>query len=572
MLDRLTSLLTRHKVPLASAKAAQSWWRPLDETDPENQLLKVDRAVADFLAGKQPLSLDVLQSLLWLDNAVQPALESICFQYVSNPRMPREIEQKLWRLIHGFSQRMVEAYGRYVQAEGGENSTNAFDSEMPKILARSLRYLAIQAKWHYFRFEKTPPKLWKMANQYYRLAEIESFDSNPFTLYPSISEQVTSCADEYIQMLMLATVSNNNLTAMQMDNLDTWLERWSKLLQLDRNYHSEQHHYRVSLLGSNGPQKIDTTMTGELCRYWGVGELVRCIHEKLAQLEGGATPQSLELGEKIPSVGVIELLKQLDQFWTMSMRHSQIQRMERFKVNKSVHVIHGLDSLCAHVREDNNRHRQEFGTEKSISKVDFDEVMDMRLYGFVSDRTRTKLAQSPHALQDNKQQVWQTWIVDNESVSGLGTVLNSNTNEWVKPGRLIGVRFDEKDNWRVGVVRRLNRLNHDELFAGIQILANTPVTVTMRSDELDRMEGITVTDPGFHGGIDLPNVKMALYLPHKVEGANINSLIMRAADYSPNRVCRVQARDKVFSVSLGVVLEKGVDWTWVTVNVLNKEK
>jgi len=175
-------------------------------------------------------------------------------------------------------------------------------------------------------------------------------------------------------------------------------------------------------------------------------------------------------------------------------------------------------------------------------------------------------------LQDNKQQVWQTWIVDNESVSGLGTVLNSNTNEWVKPGRLIGVRFDEKDNWRVGVVRRLNRLNHDELFAGIQILANTPVTVTMRSDELDRMEGITVTDPGFHGGIDLPNVKMALYLPHKVEGANINSLIMRAADYSPNRVCRVQARDKVFSVSLGVVLEKGVDWTWVTVNVLNKEK
>lgn len=572
MLDRLSSFLSRHKLPLASAKAAQSWWRPLDETDPENQLLKVDRAVADVLTAKQALSLDPLQALLWLDNAVQPALESICFQYVSNPRMPKEIEQKLWRLIHGFSQRMVEAYGQYVQAGGGEKSNDSFDSEMPTILARSLRYLAIQAKWHYFRFEKAPQKLWKTANQYYRLAEIEGFDSNPFTLYPSISEQVTSCADEYIQMLMLATVSNNNLTAMQMDNLDTWLDRWSKLLQLDRNYHSDPHHYRVCLLGSNGPQKIDTTTNGELCRYWGVEELVRCIHEKLARLEAGATPQSLELGETIPSVGVIELLKQLDQFWTMSMRHSQIQRMERFKVNKSVHVIHGLDSLCTHVREDNNSHRQENDSEKNPGKVDFDEVMDMRLYGFVSDRTRAKMSHPARVVPDNRPKVWQTWIVENESASGLGAILNSNTNEWVKPARLIAVRFDEKDNWRIGVVRRLNRLNHDELFAGIQILANSPVTVTMRSDELDRLEDVTVTGSGLYGGIDLPHVKMALYLPHKFEGANINSLIMRAADYSPNRICQVKAREKVFSVSLGVVLEKGVDWTWVTVNVLNKEK
>lgn len=570
MFDRLSSLFVRQKTPFVTVKVAHSWWKPLDEADPATQLQKVSEALGEFLAAERPPSHDVLLSLLWMDNTIQPAFESICFQYTSNPRMPKETEQKLWKVICSFSQSMIDAYARCVQVGGQDNSNNAFEAEMPQVLARSLRYIATQAKWHYFRFEKAPAKLWIAAHQYYRLAEIEGFDSNPFPLYPSLSTDVTSCADEYIQLLMLATVSSNNLTVIQLNWIDLWLEQWSKLMQIGRKYQEDRHHYCTSLQEKSGPQKIGPEADGETYRYWGISELVSRVQETLSRLESGSTPKSLGLGEGCHSAGAIELLKHLDVFWTMSMRNCQFQRTVRQDVSKAASVIHGLDVICGHVRNDNDRFRNENGASEEKARVDFDEVMDMRLYGFVSNRTRTKQTLNPYAVQ-SKQHDWQTWAINNESASGLGAVLTYSTNEWVRPGVLVGVRVKDKDNWQIGVLRRLNRMDEDEVYAGVQILTAMPVTVSMHSDDLDRIENITVSELGFSGGIDLPNVRTAIYLPHKIEGTNINTLIMRAADYSHGRVYQVQARDKIFSVSLANVLEKGVDWTWVAVNVLRQD-
>lgn len=570
MLERLTSLFLRKRKPFLDTRAAQLWWKPFDQADAGTQLHKVSNVFADFLAGERHLSRDALLALLWLDNAVQPAFEAVCFQYVSNPRMPKELEQRLWKQVTTFAQQVVDAYQLFVRQEGDEDGKTASAAEVPLATARSLRYLGVQAKWHYFRFEKAPAKLWMQASQIYRLAEIAGFDSNPFSLYPSLSPEVTSCADEYLQLLMLATLSSNNLSVSQIDWVDGWLESWSKLLQLSRKHQASRHHYCVCLQDGTGPQKIGPEADDETYRYWGIAELVAKVQETLSRLEGGATPKSLGLGDACNTAVAAELLKHLDVFWTMSMRNCQVQRNERRKVNKAVNVIHGLDNLCTHVREDNDRVRKMNGAAEDQTKVDYDEVLDMRLYGFVSDRTRQKATMNPYVVQ-TKQHDWQTWAIDNESVSGLGAVLAYSANDWVRPGVLVGVRADARGHWQVGVLRRLNRLNDDEVYAGIQILATTPVAVNMHSEELDRVENFTVAELGFHGNIEVPNARTGIYLPHKIDGANVNTLIIHSADYSQGRIYQVQARDKVFSVSLGNVLEKGVDWVWIAVNVLRQE-
>lgn len=569
MFDRLSEFFSSAKQPYTNVRSAQVWWKPIEMTDPVSQMQKIHEVINECNAAKVPESLEVLQALMWLDSTAQPAFDALCFRYVSNPRMPKEIEHKLWKEICGFSQAMVEVYRAYVQASGRDNGRSAFEHEMPQVLARSLRYMAVQAKWHYFRFEKAPAKLWTAAHQYYRLAEIEGTDSNPFVLYPNANAEVTSCADEYIQLLMLATVSSNNLSVMQVDLIDVWLDSWSKYVQISRKYQKDLHHFCISLQDTGGPQKIGPEADGETYRYWGIGELVTKLQDCLAKLEAGATPVSLGLGERCHTASAIDLLKHLDVFWSMSMRNCQFQRTERKQVSKAASVIHGLSSICDHVKADNDR----FGREKGgveESKVDFDEIMDMRLYGFVSDRTKNRQAFNPYTVQP-KQHDWQTWAIDNESASGLGAVLTYSTNEWVRPGVLVGMRVTDKDNWQVGVLRRLNRMNEDEVYAGVQILTAMPVTVSLHSDELDRIENITVSEIGFTGGIDLPNVRTAIYLPHQVDGNNINTLIMRAADYGHDRIYKVQARDKVFSVSLGGVLEKGIDWIWIAVHVLRQD-
>lgn len=570
MLDRLSSFFNKPKSPFASLKAAQLWWKPLSENDPGTQLQKMHEAVSVYFSTENGFSLEELQSLMWLDTAIQPAFESICFQYVSNPRMPKEMERKLWLEVGRFCQGMADAYERFIRTDASATTFSLFEKEMPLVLARSLRYVSLQAKWHYFRFEKVPARLWKMASRYYRLAEIGGYDSNPFYLYPDVSEQVTSCADEYLQMLMLATLSNNNLTVAQISLVDQWLEKWSKLLQLDRVSQENHHHYCVSMLEPAGPQKIALSSGEENYRYWAIDELVGKVRKKIARLEGGATPKSLGLGETCTSTVAIELLKHLDNFWSMSMRNSQIPRNPRIKVKKAINVIRGLDAICARVKEDNDRYRKENGAAESNTQVDYDEVIDMRLYGFVSSRTRNKQQQMPYALQQREQDS-NPWIVDNESIGGMGAILDFRKNDWARPGVLIAVRQNEKDNWQIAVLRRLNRLSEEQVYAGIQILASTPISVTMHSGDGDQPENITVSDMSYSGSYELPGFRMAIYLPHKVDNALVNTLIMRAADYAHMRVYQVRARDKAFSVSLGNVLEKGGDWIWVVVNVLRQE-
>jgi hypothetical protein len=570
MFDRFSSLFAKDKSPLASVKAATQWCKQLDEAAPATRNAKVHGVVSDFIAGNQPASFESLQALMMIDEHVQEAFDAICYQYVSNPRMSKEIEHRLWKDIVGYAHDMVDAYQRFVQAESNEMLQKQFAPLMPVVLARSLRYLAIQAKWHYFRFEKVPPKIWTSAHQLYRLSEIGGFDSNPFSNYPSISKEISSCADEYIQMLMLNTLAHNNLSVRQLDLVDSWLEKWSKLIQISRKYVENRHHFCVNLQESQGAQKINPELMGEPYRYWGLNDLINQVQEILGRMMTGASHASLELGEQARGPAVSELLKHLDMFWTMCMRNSQVKRSERTKVSKAADVIYGLDRICSYIKEDNDKFTRQ--GKEAKDQVDYDEIMDMRLYGFVSSRTKQRSAAATNPfVVPKKLQDWHTWSIDNESNGGFGAILRFSENEWIRPNLLLGMRLNNTENWQICVLRRIARLSDDEISAGIQVLTTTPVMVGMQAEQNERVEHMTVTELGFTGGLELPNVKTALYVPHQMDGKSVNTLIMHSADYGLDKIYQIRARDKRFSVSLGLVLEKGVDWIWVAVTVLRQE-
>jgi len=572
MLDRISSLLNRKKSPFTGLKSAQLWWTSQVESDAATQLQNMQVAISDYFSPDKVYSNEELQALMWLDSMVQSAFDSICFQYISNPRMPKEMERLLWREVSGFCACLVQAYANFIQAEGSIGLAHDYAKNMPLVLARSLRYVAIQAKWHYFRFEKVPSKLWKQASQCYRLAEVGGFDCHPFYPYEEVSALVSSCADEYLQMLMLATLSNNNLSVAQIHCVDQWLENWSKFLQLDRVYQAGHHHYHISLSEPSTPQKITGIPDAEGNRYWAIEDLVFEIRKTLARLEGGESSQELGLSGNLSKVAMAELLRHLDNFWSMSMRNAQTPRNPRVKVSKTINVIRGLDNLFASVKGDNDRYGKDKQTRDPTSNADHDEIMDMRLYGFVSSRTRNKQAGIPYALQNREAEPSAAWVVDNESIGGLGATLDFQKNEWARPGVLVGLRANSQESWKVAVLRRINRLSEEHVYAGIQVLASAPISVTIHAEETDKLDNITVTEIGHAGAYELPSARMAIYLPHKIDNSLANTLIMRPADYGQKRVYQVRAKGKSFSVSLGDVLEKGSDWIWVVVNVLRQEK
>jgi hypothetical protein len=95
--------------------------------------------------------------------------------------------------------------------------------------------------------------------------------------------------------------------------------------------------------------------------------------------------------------------------------------------------------------------------------------------------------------------------------------------------------------------------------------------VNLYMEREERKEQISLAADSVMGVADLPHVRTALYLPHQIEGKNVNTLILHSADYGTDKIYRVQARERIFMVRLGSVIEKGVDWVWVTVFVISQE-
>ncbi|HSC80429.1 MAG TPA: hypothetical protein VLC08_08755 [Chitinolyticbacter sp.] len=567
MRELISNLLAREKSPLLNPKTAQAWCKRIENLDPQTQLERIAEVMSKHLEQSRAPDFDTLQALVAVDNAAQVPFDAMCYQYVSNPRMAKDMEQRLWKDIVGYSQRMIESYQRFIEHEGEEiRRTAGFAEQMPLVLARSLHYIALQAKWHYFRFEKAPGKLWTLAHRFYRLSEVEGFDSNPFPLYPGRERLITSCADEYIQLLMLATLSANNLSVRQLDWVDQWLDQWSKLVQLNRRHQEERDHFCVNLQQSQGPQKIQPESQGEPFRYWSLFDLLHEVQDTLKKLEGGTSPADLGLGNECRTPTALELLKHVDVFWTMAVGNAQVQRSARHDVKKVAEVIHGLDAICLRVRADNEKYTRQ--PTETRAQVDYDELMDMRLYGFVSSRTRSKLAQAPGQTLAHKLPETQTWLMENESEGGFGATLRYSENQWIRPGVMLGVKLNNAENWQVCMVRRLERRRTDEVYAGIQILSSTPVAVNVEVQG-GKHEAMAVAEYSEFDGSELAHAKLALYLPYRnAQGANVNTLILHASDYVSDRVYKVQARDRSFNVTVNAVMEKGVDWIWVTLQVI----
>ncbi|PHV11568.1 hypothetical protein [Chitinimonas sp. BJB300] len=569
LFESISGLVKRDADPLADARAANQWIKDISHEDLGGRLAAV-RTQLVTLVGRPAYRLENLQALFVIDEKIQLTYLQVCQQYVQNPRAGKAIEEKLWNDIIGFSRDMLAAYQPFVVNEDlAPEEANGFRQVTALMLARALHYVGIQVKWHFFRFQTPPSQLWSATNHLFRLAEISGVDSDPFPLYPSQDANPTSCADEFIRIQMLATLNNGNFSLRQFDWADRWLTNWSRHVQVERKCREHVHQFCVDLAEPTGPAKIHGFIEGEMLRFWGVGELLAEMGRTMHQLEGGDSPARLGLGDDARMPACLDFMRQLEILWSRE-RNQQLSRDERTQVSKLVQVVSGLDHIFSAIRFDDER---AMARASARSTPDSDEVMDMKLYGYITERTKQKVAamQSRHYAYGSKVKEIEhgEWVVENQSTGGFGAVLPLNGHDWVRLGVLLAVRNDANSNWMLAVTRRLNRIDAEHLYAGVQILTPTPVAASLKSMDGERQSTMSID-----GGVDtlgLTAPKSALYVPYIGDGKRVNSLLIHASDYAPGKVYQVVARDKVFMVRISETLEKGPDWVWAAVEVLRRD-
>ncbi len=557
--------------PLSNLRGATVWMHELPMGDTFSAHEKVVKALSEFNEKAEPPGLDRLQVLMHIDEGAQELQHSLVRQYLQNPRMSRQMESRLWNAIFAFSWQMARAYHIFIMSYVGDPNNSEIRHEIPLITARAIRHFAMQAKWRYFRYEAVGVKLWKHVHNLYRLAEYEEFGRKNFLLYPQC-QHTSSCAEEYLQLLSLDVLNTNSLFPKQIEMADLWLDTWSATLKLEKTFDPERHVFCINLGEDKGPRRLRKPMADGMLRYWGSDELMARVEQTKDALRNGEAPVRLGLGEDCRLPACLEFIDRITQQWAPSGEGRARRKQERVAKVKLIDVAKDYLEICAMVKQDNEALSPRLQEDDQKVKISYEEMLDVRLYGFVTQRTQAKLEQASRQSQGAvqlrpKEAHHERWLMENESSTGFGATVDAVEKDWIRLGKLVGLRPERSQNWVVGVVRRLSLLESGQRNVGIEVLSSKPVTVTLRATK-PRHSGYTID------GVDAVDIVLpvsALYLGANNESKNGVSLILDSVEYAPGRHFELSARSRSYSIALGGVIEKGDDWLRASFEVLKKD-
>lgn len=560
MFDFLTFGRRAPENPLASLKAVTLWMKELPLGDVYTAHDRVVRGLVEFNESDEPLSKERLQILMHIDENAREMQQGLCSQYLINPRMSKSAESRLWNAVYSYYWEVTRGYHAFIMDYVANPGGSKIKPLIPLITARAIHDFSRIFKWRYFRYEKVEEKLWKRLHNLYHFAEFEEFERDRMPLYGTESPD-SSCADEYMQALMLDTLNSGGLYPKQIELASSWLESWSHLLQLDKLYDPARHVFYVNLGESGGGRRIRKGAGNEMCRYWGSDVLSRHILQIKDSLHDGGVPAQLGLTEDCKLPACLELLEYALLQWNVQVKRVR-RKHERSRVMKSIEVVNGLPEICAQLKHDN----EPAGAKGSLDEVElsYEEMVDVRLYGFVTERTLKKLATKTEKA--NKLVHHERWVMENESEKGYGATVEEVSKDWVRLGKLVGLRPERTRHWRVGVVRRLHKLSSSQRRVGIELLSETAVTVLLHPKQT-QSSGYVVD------GIDAVDATLpvaAIYLPRDLNAGEHGSLVMDGVEYAMDRPFRLSAGGKSYLIRLKDVVEKGSDWLRAGFEVVSK--
>jgi hypothetical protein len=546
--------------PFSNLRTVSHWLKDLPLGDVYLAHEKVVRGLIEFNEQTENYTKEHLQVLMRIDEAAREMQHALCQQYLANPRMSKGMEQGLWNAVFSFYWEVTRGYHAFVMDYVTHPGTSNIKSLIPLITARSLRNFSSVFKWRYFRYEKVDERSWKRLHNLYHFAEFSGFEFKSIVLYEA-EDITTTCAQEYLQALMLDTINSGIFYPRQVELVSSWLENWSHMLKPEKQYDSSRHVYCVNYDLGSAARRIRNGAGGPLCRYWGVAELGEHLAQIRTSLHNDMAPVQLGLGEDCRLPACSELFETVAFQWSHDLPRVQ-RKHQRTKVMRLIEVLHGFHNICAQLEQGKDIAKDD--TEPA--PMSYAEMVDYKLFGFVTGRTQAM-------QEDNKNSSvhapvpHESWVMENESEWGFGATVNEISNDWVQIGKLVCLKSGRTRHSRVGVVRRLNRLLGEQCYVGIELLAEAVVTVMLHPRQAGR-SGYSVD------GIDTVDAVLpvaAIYLPRDAGGEH-GSLVMESAAYAMGRLFELTANGKTYSIRLKEVLEHGADWLRAGFDVISKNQ
>ena len=504
MFDFITLFSKKDVHPLARESGVTEILTELPAEDPAMALEELTHWLI-ALANAESIKLkERVKRLTRIDQSAQKYERNLRRQYIESSRMHKVTEERIWNASFNFLEATINTHLRCIAHLPQKNEGN--DPDMAIVIMRAFRRLDLQAHWLYLRYRPIPQSLWEQIFSVIKIAEERSLLQRPATLTNAAQVQ-TTVAQEMLKLLMMSVAAAEHLTKVQIDlahllthNLAATF-RWEQIPDGSTVFH-------VDFSKPKTPTRLtQTTEHHFMSRCFGSGEAVHALITGLKQLERGSVPTTL--GNIDYSIykreDLLEVMAHLAQRWSKLQacnehQHFNKRHAERKQVFYRINVVHKFNSLYEQLAQP-ARSPTPKESPARLDNIDYQELVDMQIYGFITEKTRAKTQQMQglQALQKKPLSANKTvdesesWVVENISQMGYGVTLASLKEDWVQAETVIGIQPDTT-SWKIGIIRRLASESVENTQLGIQILSNRPDAAMLRPADTEMSIWETAAD------------------------------------------------------------------------------
>ncbi|MEO8487913.1 MAG: hypothetical protein ABI585_16420 [Betaproteobacteria bacterium] len=546
--------------PLVTAKAVSVWLRQLPALDVIGRQLHVMKAFDAMRQSRKPIDPPRMQAVQFLDAALGADRRQIIKQYVENAETGPKLAERLWQAIYELAQGFMFAYQGGLQEALSQPNNARWKPLVPLLFARHTHYAGTDAKLRVFRYERWIPAKWAELHRTFLRATELGVERIPTMLSGAGPNQTQwTLEQEYLYALLVHQLNTGNMTPGEIDWACSQLRAWSRRLALDAVPRSPEGFF-VDIAGRAGLQRRTGNDSGSMMRYLDTSALADQIDRATMALrqaettdQGPAAPinqQRIAILDKVrPSVAPNVL--------------TDLRRDPRITCKVSARVRIGLTRIC-----------REFGAKDAADAVPDGGAEQIEVYA-VADAPRSRRPTPDEhdslvaSLSSFSDPMWQ---VKDRSVAGLRIAASGGIGQSLALGGLVAVRQSDVSDWVLGVVRRLNKLSNEEVEAGVSIVAErfVPVTLYTRREPRDDLGFIV-------NGIDVASMGArfdALYLPppsRPDKPLAVKTLIVPTSEYSDGRSVILTTGRSVYTVAFRSLVEQRAEWSWAAVQILEKK-
>jgi hypothetical protein len=546
--------------PLQSPKSAAAWLRQLPALDVIGRQQHVIQALDAMRKAQLAMDLNRVGAIQFVDAALGADRRQLIKQYIENAESSPKLADRIWQALWEMSQAFTRVYQTGLETALTQSTNARWKTVLPLLFVRLVHFHGTDAKLRVFKYERWIPAKWIELHQIYLRSCELGCDRVPMALPAAgAGAQPWTVEQEYLYVLLVHQLNTGNLGPQEVDWAASQLRAWSRRLTLEQIPKSLEGFF-VDLAGRSGLTKRNGNDRGSVLRYVDTTPLADAMDRAVTAL------RDAESTDQGPIAAInqqrMAVLRKIQPAVSPSAL-ADLRRDPRTAVAISARVRIGLPRICQDLAAK--------ASGETPSDVGGEHIEVFPVAG--APRARRKPLVEDDSLAASLSS-WSDpmWEVKDRSVAGLRIAATGGIGQSLSLGALVAVRQSDGDSWLLGVVRRLNKLSNEEVEAGVNIIAERMVAVTLASKRRPNEDMGYVVD-----GLDLSTMGErfdGLYLPppsRPDKPLTMKTLIVPSSEYAEGRNVVLTTANSVYTVAFRHLVEQRPEWSWATIQIVEKQ-